>query len=759
MQQKWLPTVFGLVIIVGALMIQVFVPSAPYDNTWFSRVNALWYDMRFQLFAPQRESVVPIVIIDLDEKTQQREGRWPWDRAKVAQLIEALRAYNTALIGFDVVFSEPVMNAANQVIKQLQSAAERTDAFSSLDAALIEQLTQLAPSLDGDSLLADTLGPDTALGFFLHNDGVNSGQLPPAPIVVQQLNHTPELLNLKNYTANLALLNQNMPASGFVVAIPDGDGIVRRMPLLLRHNDGIYHSLSLEMVRLALGVPWTRLVVENINEQAAPVLTAVNLGNQLKVPVDELGQILIPYRGQAGSFPTISATHILQNDGSPDDLALLEGAIVLVGTSALGLADLRTTPLQTSYPGVEVHANVIDTLLNAAWQENQSTLADKKNNITAFYVTPDWEYGAIIAQILIFGLFLSFWLPGRAPRQMMIAASICLTIVLSINILLWHYWHLALPVALVFFTVLFISVINIVFGYFLSVRQKQTIQDLFGEYVPAEHVALMLDNPKEISLAGEQKNMTVLFADIREFTAISESLSPTELKSALNRYLSAVTEVIFAHHGTIDKYVGDLVMAFWNAPLDDPNHANHALQAALAMQKRVRLLREEFAKEGLPQFHIGIGLNTGVMNVGDMGSIYRRAYTVLGDAVNLAARLESLTGFYHLPILVSDTTREQADDFFYRTVDYARVKGRKKPLFISEPVVCLKNLCPKKTQEIALYEQAFQAYQKQHWSEAKAILTQLKKAYPQDPLYQFYLERLAHLDTAHWSPVYTHDSK
>jgi len=253
--------------------------------------------------------------------------------------------------------------------------------------------------------------------------------------------------------------------------------------------------------------------------------------------------------------------------------------------------------------------------------------------------------------------------------------------------------------------------------------------------------------------------MTVLFADIRNFTAISEGLSPAELKSVLNRYLSAITEVIFAHQGTIDKYVGDLVMAFWNAPLDDAQHALHAVQTALAMQIRAQQLRAEFREQGLPEFHVGIGLNTGTMNVGDMGSVYRRAYTVLGDSVNLAARLESLCSYYGVSILVSDTTRAATPDIIYRTIDWVRVKGRQAPLIISQPIALNNQLSSNEQQTLKLHEQACQAYQEGELQKAQTLFNQLKQDLPADPLYDLYLQRIqaAHADT--WNPVFTHDNK
>lgn len=758
MLHRWWFRAVGLVLVCVALGTHLWVPSAPQHSGWLSRVNALWYDLRFQLLPPTRAPIMPVVIVDVDEFTQLREGRWPWDRSKIAALINALREQGTALIGFDMVFSEAGHNAAEAVLQQLRDSAlisvnSPNDAVA--DSAQLEaQLDALVPVLDGDTALAEQLGGDTVLGFFFHNDGFNAGSLPPAPILMAADEGPAGLIKMENYTANREVFNHAFPPNGFVVTVPDGDGIVRRLPLVMRHDDGIFNGLSLELARLALNAPWVRLQTQS--SPRGEVLTGVQVGKILHIPVDPRGQMLVPYRGHARSFPTISATRILQGDADEQSLEALQGAIVLIGTSALGLADLRTTPLQTSFPGVEVHANAVDTILNAYWQQTNTV---EGRSQTPFYYQPDWGEGAVTVQILFFGLLLALWLPGRTLCQMLLSTAGSVGLVLVLNILLWSIGHYALPLALILLCLLSIGAFNLIIGYWLAARQRQQIQNLFGEYVPAAHVAHMIANPKSVRLEGTQKEMTVLFADIRNFTAISEGLSPAELKSVLNRYLSAITKVIFAHQGTIDKYVGDLVMAFWNAPLDDAKHAPHAVHAALAMQTKAQQLRDEFRQQGLPEFHVGIGLNTGTMNVGDMGSIYRRAYTVLGDSVNLAARLESLSSYYGVSILVSDTTRAATPDIIYRTIDWVRVKGRQAPLIISQPLALTNQLSIIDQQALELHEQACAAYQEGALQEAQALFNRLKQDLPAEPLYDLYLQRIHAASANTWNPVFTHDNK
>ncbi|NYT78258.1 adenylate/guanylate cyclase domain-containing protein [Alcaligenaceae bacterium] len=731
-------TVLGsLALLVVCLLLQMATLSQASRSAVPNRLDALLYDWRFQLLPPQRALQLPIVIVDLDEFTQQREGRWPWDRAKVAQLLEALRANGAALIGLDMVFSEPGTNPVQSVLA--------TPALSHVARA---ELAVVAERYDGDATLARSLSDDVVLGYFLHAEGVHSGELPLPFLELGSDSNPLSLPNMPDYTSNLRVLTESAPSAGFITAIPDADGIVRRAPLVMRQGDGVYASLTLEMARLALGAPWIRLSLAP--SAGHSLVTGVHIGKQVWAPLDTDGNMLVPYRGASKSFTYLSATRVLRGDAP--ELAALDGALVLVGTSALGLADLRTIPLQTAYPGVEVHANVLDTLLQAGLGHD------------VFYHRPDWEPAATLSILLVSGLALALLLAGRSPAAMLGISAIWLALTIGINFAFWHYGRIALPLAMQTLLVLLLAGFNIAVGFLRSNRQKREIQGIFGQYVPPEHVERMLANPELASWQGEHKQMTVLFADIRNFTALSEALSPAELKHLLNRYLTAMTAIIFEARGTIDKYVGDMVMAFWNAPLEDANHATHAVTAALAMQERMKTLMQEFEAEGLPVFAIGIGISTGMMNVGDMGSDYRRAYTVLGDSVNLGARLEGLTGYYQTPILVSPTTRDHAQGFTYRPVDLIRVKGRQEPVLASQPVCASDETDPKMREHIMQFEQALRCYQARDWDDARILLQVLQH---QDPLrrklYTIYLERMSaqnpnNLPT-HWAGVFDHEAK
>lgn len=743
--KRWILS--GLTLVALLLSVELMWLANPGQLKIVTRFNNLLYDARFTVLTPQREAQVPIVIVDLDEASIQQEGRWPWDRKKIAQLITELQANDVGLIGLDIVFSEPSRNALQQVLQQAQ-----------LSAATKADLESYQANFDSDLALAKALGANTVPGYFFQNGTSSAGQLPfPFYQLSKEQQSNNRLLRMNSYTGSLPVIANRAVGQGFVVAVPDLDGVVRRVPLVIRHDNEVYASLSLTLAQLALGAPWLKL--DLVNNGSEWVATGINIGNSVTVPLSADGSLLVPFKGYAQSFPTISATRVLQGKLTTEEQQLLQGAIVLVGTSALGLSDLRTVPLQTSYPGVEVHANVLDAILQASL------------GVAAFYQYPDWAPAASLLLLLVIGVLLAFLLPGRSPQVMLAMALLSGLGVIGLNAWFWQQMHLALPLFLQLLLVLLLSSFNLAVGFFETNRNKREIQNLFGAYVPPAYVEQMLANPEAATMEGEQREMTVLFADVIGFTALSEALTTAELKQLLNRYLTEVTHIIFEYQGTIDKYVGDMVMAFWNAPLHDANHAQHGVLTALAMQEKVNELKAEFIKDGLPPIAVGIGLNTGLMNVGDMGSSYRRAYTVLGDAVNLGSRLEGLTRFYGAEILVSDETRKHCPDVLFRRLDRIQVKGKNEPVEVFEPL-CRKSQASEKLQtHIACFEEALNAYQAQNFAQAKALLEKLivedelleNKRQSRALLYQRYLERIAEFEITppplDWTAVYIHTSK
>ena len=737
-QLKHFPIWMGLVILSLFVVLELIAINKPHSvaDNWLKRVDTLVYDWRFQGFMPKREETTKIVIIDVDERSLKQEGRWPWSREKLAKLVEALQRQQVKLIGFDVVFSEEERNAVQQVL-----------AHSGLSDQAKQELQPLIPVLDGDKKFAQAIAQKTVLGFFLHGaGGINSGVLPTPLLTVEPRDLDKVTINfMPDYTGNLAVFANAALGEGFITTLPDVDGVMRRSPLVLRYENGLYSSLSLELARIYLNQSSIQLQMVKSGGQLR--LESINLGNH-KIYTDESGMALIPYKGKGKSYTYISATDILNN---PNNMPVLKDAIVLIGTSALGLTDLRTTPLQTGYPGVEIHANLLDAIIQSVGDQNH------------MYYRPDWEPGLTFLILLLSGLAFVFILPMLEPAYMLAVAGAWLTLLVIVNLVSWKVSHLDFPLAILVISTFSIAILNIGYGFLRTNNQKREMKMLFGQYVPPAHVERMLENHHLAGLEGESRHMTVLFSDIRSFTTISEGLKATKLKQMLNEFFTPITGIIFQHNGTIDKYVGDMVMAFWNAPLLDANHAEHAIDAALSMLIKVEELKPIFVAKGLPEIDIGVGINTGFMNVGDMGSMYRRTYTVLGDSVNLGSRLESLTKFYGVKLLVGEGTYDVAPQFLYRLVDKIIVKGKREPVCVYEPVCRVEEASDSRKQRIEQYNQALAHYYSREWDAAEKILRQLHKADPERKLYKMYLERIDELRYEvlpdDWMGVFEHRSK
>jgi adenylate cyclase len=736
-----LPVWIGLSMVVLVLVVHVIGVAedsrlANQVSRPLQRLDTLIYDARFQLLTPDRpEGDTPVVVVDIDEESIRREGRWPWSRSKVAALVQALEKEGVKLIGFDVVFSEAESNPVDQVL-----------ADTTLSPEVRSEVAARHAEFDSDSRLAAVVSSRTVLGYVMHADRVKSGQLPQPFFTLEEDDKGWRVNSLPDYTSNLPGLMDKTLSAGFFTTLPDRDGVIRRSPLILRHENGLYTSLALELARLSLNAPYIRLQTTRCHSDMT-CIESIQVGDRM-VRTDEHGAALVPYKGRRESYTYVSASRVMRGELPA---GILKNAVVLVGTSALGLADLRTMPLQTSYPGVEVHANLLDAILQSTPGESQ------------FIYRPDWESGATFVLLLVSGLMLALLLPRLEPGYMILVSGSWLLVVVLGNFAVWKAARFDLPLAALLLMTSSIALFNIGFGFLRANHQKREIKTMFGQYVPPAHVEQMLANPDTISLEGESREMTVLFSDIRSFTTISEGLSAQALKQMLNRFFTPITQVIFDHNGTIDKYVGDMVMAFWNAPLADTRHAFHAIRAALAMQKACDDLRPAFVAAGLPEVNIGIGINTGSMNVGDMGSEFRRAYTVLGDAVNLGSRLESITKFYGVKILVGETTHAQAPEFLYRRVDRILVKGKNEPVTVYEPVCLMTDASSSRKERVSQFNEAVGYYHAQQWVAAEDILRELLAQDPERKLYHLYLERIATLRkadlTVAWSGVYEHVSK
>ena len=452
----------------------------------------------------------------------------------------------------------------------------------------------------------------------------------------------------------------------------------------------------------------------------------------------------MPSRGPKGSFRYHSIADVLSERL---DVSELKGKIALVGTSAPGLLDLRSTPVDPVYPGVEVHANLIAGMLDGNIKQQ-----------------PPYVLGAEFVLLLLSGLTMALLLPLLSPLISTLTTVAVLFAVLATNLTVYHYGNLVLPLASGLVMILFLFTLNMAYGFFIEARGMRQITGLFGQYVPPELVEEMARNPERFSMAPREQELTVLFSDVRGFTTISESLTPADLSAYINEYLTNMSLVIRERHrGTLDKYIGDAIMAFWGAPVGDPQHARNGVLAALGMQSEAKALNEKFRARGWPTFKIGIGVNSGVMRVGDMGSKIRKAYTVMGDAVNIASRLEGITKQYGADIIIGDGTRKLISGFVLREVDRVRVKGKEEPVSIYEPLGLEGQVEQAKQDEIKIWNQALRLYRQQDWDRAEVQLLNLRKMAPHSELYGLFIERIAHYRAhppgAGWDGAWTFETK
>jgi len=719
--ERWIPqlsTNTWLRIAAGlALVLAFFVNEVEWVQYRFIQQLELWaYDTRLRLFLPN--TIDPrIVILDIDEKSLNAEGRWPWSRNKLALMVKQLfDKYQVKVVGFDVAFPEPDPSSGLASLEELA----KTDLKD--DAQFQEILKARRASLDYDQVFADEIGKHpVVLGFFLGSKTEKSGTL-PYPVFRQDAfgKASVKFVLASGFSGNLPVLQEKAVAAGHLYPEIDLDGVTRRVPMYVRYDEGYYEALSFAVTRTYLGNMPSKLITEPLGNNILNV-RELRTG-EVKIPLDDHMSTFIPYRGEKNVFRYVSATDVIRGTLPADEL---KGKIVIVGTSAQGLLDLRSTPVSAVYPGVEVHANLISGFLDG-------TIMHKPATVLAIHVLT----------VLLLGIPFAILLPRLSALNSTLAMFTVIVLLTAVNLYVWKAQHFILDIAAPLMMLALLYLLNMAWGFFMETRSRRLITGLFGTYVPKELVAQMSKNPEEYSMRGESRDMTVLFSDVRDFTSISEGLPPEGLKDLMNAYLSEMTEVIQEKRGTIDKYIGDAIMSFWGAPLNDPEHAAHAVEAALAMQKRIRGLDTEFAKKAWPPLHIGVGINCGMMNVGDMGSKFRRAYTVMGDAVNIASRLEGLTKEYGANILVSEHIVNAAPGFVYREVDLVAVKGRTQGIPIYEPVGKVGEVVETTLTEIDKFHKALEMYRKQRWDDAQEILKNLQYAAPDTKLYKLYLKRI-----------------
>ena len=735
----------SLLIGIGLLIVLFFVGNAAhiYRLHFVDQLSEIIYDYRLRLTMPKTVDD-RIVILDIDEKSLKEEGRWPWSRDRLGLLMDKLfDKYGVAVVGFDVVFAEKDESSGLKVLQKLGRDQLKDD------PRFQTTLAQIRPQLEYDNLFAEKIkNRNVVLGYYLtEKKGSISGMLPEPAFQAGSFKGRPiAFTTYYGYGANLPELQQAATRAGHFNPAVDPDGMVRRVPMLAEYDGAYYESLSLAMVRALFGSTELLPGFAEGNTSGYAGLEWLELGTAigpLKIPVDREVTTLVPFRGNAGSFKYISIADVLHDR---TDLKQLKDKIVLIGTTAPGLLDLRATPVSEVYPGVEVHANMISGILDQNLKER-----------------PAYMVGAEVIWLLLTGIVLSLLLPQLGPAKAILLIASIIAISLGLSIASWQYANILMPVANSLVMIALLFAVDMSYGYFVESRTKRQITGLFGQYVPSELVDEMSKNPGSVSMEGESREMTILFSDVRSFTTISEGLDAKELTLLMNEFLTPLSRIVYKHRGTIDKYMGDCIMAFWGAPLQDANHARNAITAGLEMLATLKTLQPHFKERGWPEIHIGVGINTGRVSVGNMGSEVRVAYTVMGDDVNLASRLEGITKQYGVGIVVGENTKNIVTDFVYRELDQVRVKGKDKPVAIYEPIGLSSEVDKALQDEIKLFHEFRRLYVRQNWEQAELQLMNLQRMSPDTALYGIYAERIAYFrknpPPADWDGVFVFQTK
>jgi adenylate cyclase len=700
----------GLVFTLLALWLQM--SGADSSRTIINRLDYLAYDLRLNLTLPaQRPVASNVVIVDIDEASLRAEGRWPWSREKMGALVAALKQAGVHTVGFDVAFAEPERNVAQELI-----------AAAALSGQLEHQdyLEQLIPDMDRDLAFSKQLeGQNIVLGFLLHATAEESvGSLPsPWSMISKDQRGILTVPIMSSYTGNMPLLQKTTAHGGFLNTTMDADGVLRSTPLILGHGDMVYPSLSLAMARRY--TKSLRFKVETAHAGATERVTGLWLDRSL-IPTDQYGRVLVPYSGRRGGIPYIPATEILRAS-APDEFPQLNNTAVLIGSSALGLSDLVSTPTGPTFPGVEVHATVLERILSGK----------------PFPQVPDWANAANAMAIAVSGLLLTFLCPAFGALAITVFAVFFIALVIAINVWLWTSAQLALSPVMPLFTVIAIITLNVLFGYFAEARQKRQVRKAFSSYMAPALVDQLVNNPDSLSLTGESRVMSFLFSDIAGFTTFTESASPELLVSTLNDYLDGMCRAVMEHGGTIDKIVGDAVVGIFNAPLDQPDHCERAVKCALVMDG---ISKDFIAKMNARGFAFGvtrIGVNTGSAIVGNFGGSERFDYTAHGDAINTAARMESVNKHLGTQICIAGTTAAQCPNHFFRPVGALILKGKKEPIEAFEPITEEQAGAPL----MVRYNEAFE-YLVRGDAKAEELFAALKADYPDDPLVNLHYDRI-----------------
>ncbi|MEM5788891.1 MAG: adenylate/guanylate cyclase domain-containing protein, partial [Syntrophobacteraceae bacterium] len=705
---------------LSCLMALLYVLNVPL----FEHIELKCWDLHFSFRGPI-ETSGPVAFVAIDEDSVNREGRWPWPRRTMARLLKAVDDSGALIIGQDFGYFEPDPKLRKQAILDLTDRLSAGD--QSFPSDIITIMNKIAEGEDDDILLADTikeLSAPLVLGHFFYSEGSTFVPAPPLPWVLDKAacpvvvsRKTPprgKLLEQAGMESNIPIVAEVTRYSGSfnMVPDPDPDGSIRRMPLLFRYQGRMFPSLALQM--LAAALPDQPFIVK-LDEGG---VEGIRLG-PVSIPTNSTGELLTNFYGPKFSFPHYSASAVLRGEIPPDSL---KDKIVVIGITTMGLHDMRPTPVDPVFPGVELHCTVLLNILQEQFLRHPN---------------PIYDLGAILGLALLF-LFVQHFLRGA------VLAGVVVTL-LGGYMFLTHYlftsgglWLNHVYPSLNF---AFAYVGTTVHRYVKEEREKRRYRETFSLYVPPSVVEEMLENPEKLHLGGEKKELSILFSDIRGFTSLSEKFPAEDLVPQLNHYLTRMTEVVFQQQGTLDKFIGDAVMALFGVPLPQEDHPIRACNTALSMVRELRVLKDEWRSRKLPVLDIGVGINTGVAMVGNMGSERRLDYTAIGDNVNLASRLEGLTSKYGVRIIISESVWKEAhQEFVARELDLVQVKGKKQPVRVYQ-LVCKRGEDAKFAEPLEIFSEALALYRDREWAAAHQRFALLDRLWPGDRPSHLYLTR------------------
>ena len=644
---------FGVarLLAVGLLSFLIFVRVLDPGPVELLRLKVFDF---YQQLKPRLSIESPVVIVDIDEASLTEYGQWPWPRTLVADLVSKISASGSAAIGMDVIFAEhdrtSPAHVAERYVKLSPSARAELNGAPDHDELMADVIARSRVVLGESTLIDAEVTPDLS-------------EVPPTSYASLGGDPNPFLLSFPSLLPNIPVLEKAAAGRGMLTIKPDIDGIIRRIPLVMLVSERVMPALALDLLRVASGKNGILIKLDQSG------ITSIVLSG-IDIPTDRHARLWI-YFSPHDSERYISAKDIMSGRIDQNYLA---GKLALVGTSASGLFDNHATPLEAAMPGVEIHAQAIENILTGS-----------------FLHQPYFIAGSEILATIVVSLAIIILMPVLGPLMVLGLGAFVSSSAVAASWYMFDVERILVDVSFPFVTTFSVFLLLAFFNYYRDALQKQQVRDAFSQYLSPALVEELADNPERLTLGGQSKELSVLFSDVRGFTTISESFSvdPQGLTRLMNRFLTPLSNAIIDEKGTIDKYMGDAVMAFWNAPLDDLEHAEHACAAGLEMLEQTRLLNIEMREQAERNNEIyrplivGVGINTGECVVGNMGSEIRFDYSALGDAVNLASRLEGQTKDYGVRAIIGSNTADQVSGrFAILDIDIIRVKGKEEPVKI-----------------------------------------------------------------------------